>query len=353
MKKLMLFLLFGLNLSNAQPLNNWLEFDGVDDYVSLGNSSILKPTTALTVELWAYHADWANSNDTRFISNTNSGGYNIQIEEDILSCFVELDDEYQEIEVSVSTITEGWHHFAVTCDGRYTKFYIDGELQGTLDAGGSYSLTYDSDNCTFLGAEAWGGCDEVRGDYFNGALDDVRIWNVARTEQQIQDNMEIEIDASTTGLAGYWKLNETEGNIALDEKGSNNGTLFNMSDEDWIAIMEETSITLPNVSSGSAAWGDYDNDGDLDILLTGACSSGYISEIYKNNGDGTFSNSGISLTGVYRGSVVWGDYNNDGDLDILLTGEDSDYNAVSKIYKNNGDGSFSDSGISLIGVRSS
>jgi len=45
-------------------------------------------------------------------------------------------------------------------------------------------------------------------------------------------------------------------------------------------------------------------------------------KIYRNNGDNTFTEqTGINLTGVSEGSAVWGDYNNDGYLDILLTGQ--------------------------------
>ena len=68
------------------------------------------------------------------------------------------------------------------------------------------------------------------------------------------------------------------------------------------------------------AWGDYDNDGDLDILLTGRQRRPHaISRVYRNTG-GTFTDIGAGLTGVTHSSVAWGDYDNDGDLDILLTG---------------------------------
>ena len=91
----------------------------------------------------------------------------------------------------------------------------------------------------------------------------------------------------------------------------------------------------------SVAWGDYDNDGDLDILLTGVIVQDIISKIYRNNGDNTFTEqTGIVLAGVYDGSVAWGDYDNDGDLDILLTGAINFWNHISKIYRNNGDNSF-------------
>jgi predicted nucleotidyltransferase len=118
------------------------------------------------------------------------------------------------------------------------------------------------------------------------------------------------------------------------------------------SFIEQTTISLTGVSSSSIAWGDYDNDGDLDILLTGTPTGGVgISQIYKNNGDGTFTEqTSITLYGVKGGSVAWGDYDNDGDLDILLTGTDGFY-AVSKIYKNNGDGTFTDqTSIALTGV---
>jgi FG-GAP repeat. len=116
-------------------------------------------------------------------------------------------------------------------------------------------------------------------------------------------------------------------------------------------IEEQSGIPLSGVSWSSSAWGDYNNDGYLDILLTGDNGSSYISKIYKNNGDGSFTEqSSISLTGVCKGSVAWGDYNNDGYLDILLTGYTGS-KAVSKIYKNNGDGTFTEQpDIDLTGV---
>ncbi|MBS4029170.1 MAG: T9SS type A sorting domain-containing protein, partial [Ignavibacteriales bacterium] len=94
---------------------------------------------------------------------------------------------------------------------------------------------------------------------------------------------------------------------------------------------------LPGVHFSSTAWGDYDNDGDLDILLTGFDGNNNpISKIYQNNRGGYTEVYVGSLTGVSYSSVAWGDYDNDSDLDILLTGLTSGGIAVSKIYKNNG-----------------
>ncbi|MFH0842372.1 MAG: VCBS repeat-containing protein, partial [Bacteroidota bacterium] len=112
-------------------------------------------------------------------------------------------------------------------------------------------------------------------------------------------------------------------------------------------IFTDTGADLEGVYIGSAEWGDYDNDGDLDVLLTGSSSVGYISRVYRNDA-GTFTDIEAGLTGVYYSSAVWGDADSDGDLDILLTGYTStEY--ISKIYKNVS-GTFSDMSAGLPGV---
>ncbi len=108
---------------------------------------------------------------------------------------------------------------------------------------------------------------------------------------------------------------------------------------------------LPAVAYSSAAWGDYDNDGDLDILLTGWSAPGsYVAGIYRNDGGGRFTDIGAGLTPAYEGSAAWGDYDNDGDLDILLTGRDSGSYAYASVYRNDGGGAFTDIGAGLHGV---
>ena len=74
------------------------------------------------------------------------------------------------------------------------------------------------------------------------------------------------------------------------------------------------------IGSYSAAWGDYDSDGYLDILLTGNNASGIpFTKLYHNNGNNTFTEE-TSQTLLVAVRVAWGDYDNDGYLDILLTG---------------------------------
>jgi hypothetical protein len=92
--------------------------------------------------------------------------------------------------------------------------------------------------------------------------------------------------------------------------------------------------TLPGVARGSVDWGDYDNDGDLDILLTGSDGISYISKLFRNDGADLFTEVVTAMEGVEEGSVDWGDYDNDGDLDILLSGEDNFGSPFTAIYIN-------------------
>jgi hypothetical protein len=145
------------------------------------------------------------------------------------------------------------------------------------------------------------------------------------------------------GNEGYenYNLSITKGNpITLISKG---------------IFEEQASIYLIGLQASSADWGDYNNDGFLDILLTGSPDGkSNTSKIYKNNGNGTFTEQiDISLIGIC-GTAAWGDFNNDGFLDILIVGNHGTFgsiNPVSKIYKNNGDGTFIEkTGISLPAV---
>jgi predicted nucleotidyltransferase len=110
---------------------------------------------------------------------------------------------------------------------------------------------------------------------------------------------------------------------------------------------EQTQIILPAVYYSSVDWGDYDKDGDLDILITGATGTSVdfqpVSRIYTNNGNNSFTLSQLSLTPILRGSGKWVDYDNDGDLDVFITGatDNRDYgNGIAKMYRNNGKNSF-------------
>jgi hypothetical protein len=74
----------------------------------------------------------------------------------------------------------------------------------------------------------------------------------------------------------------------------------------------------------SAAWGDYDNDGDLDAIIIGYDPAAQVARsiLYRNNGGGSFTDSGATFHNLYLGNVSWLDYDNDGRLDLIMAGNE-------------------------------
>lgn len=112
-----------------------------------------------------------------------------------------------------------------------------------------------------------------------------------------------------------------------------------------------SGVVFPDVNNSSVAWGDYDNDGFADVIIMGLTSTNRITSIYHNNGNGTFTIlADTNFPGLSMGSASWGDYNNDGLIDLFMCGFDGT-NYTSKIYRNDGLGKFSAQPIAIVGVR--
>ena len=85
----------------------------------------------------------------------------------------------------------------------------------------------------------------------------------------------------------------------------------------------ETMSGLDAVDDASVALGDVDNDGLMDVALMGDTGSGKITRIYHNNGNGTFSDMNANLPGLSGGAIRFADFDGDGDLDLFAQGSDA------------------------------
>jgi methionine-rich copper-binding protein CopC len=208
---------------------------------------------------------------------------------------------------------------------------------GTLALGTSYYVQIDAT-----------AIDDTSGNSFAGIADKT-TWNFATIDYFT------DISAALTGVwesSVAWGDYDNDGDLDVLLTGLGSGRVSKIYRNDGSDTFTDISASLSDVANSAVAWGDYDADGDLDVLLTGNGGSGYVAKIYRNDGSDTFTDISASLTGVVYPSVAWGDYDNDGDLDILLTGYDgSDH--VSKIYRNDGSDTFTDISASLAGVYSS
>lgn len=142
-------------------------------------------------------------------------------------------------------------------------------------------------------------------------------------------------DYDNDGFLDLYVSNFTEPNCLYHNNG--NGTF---------AKITEGEIVTDNYNTYSASWADYDNDGYQDLFVVNYfydALPGQNDCLYHNNGDGTFTKNTTALIAndlaLSQGSS-WGDFNNDGWLDLFVTVNDFDVVKHNILYKNNGNGNF-------------
>ena len=156
------------------------------------------------------------------------------------------------------------------------------------------------------------------------------------------------LSGTESGLVAYYRFDSVAGTTAFDSTPNHldgllvNGPVWtNSTIPSFINVTPWVAPGLPGVDGGSVAWGDYDNDGRLDFLLTGLHAvQSSIAQVWRNTGSG-FTNVTATvapgLPGVAFSSVAWGDYDNDGRLDFLLTGWIR-AGPIAQLWRNTGSG---------------
>ncbi len=220
--------LFCLQVQNSSAQGNALDFDGTDDYIltSLNSSA----SNIITIEGWfSFNTLGSQQN---LIHINQGGGSDCRIvpykdATDQINLFVsdgiDADVLFSGYEVNANT----WYHIAFVYNNQFASIYINGELKAseTLD----YAYSLDGTDLLYIASD-------VGSNYFTDAkIDEVRIWNTARTATEIKENLSNPLVGNETGLVVYYNFNMLSGTSLPDQStNSNDGTLYNMNDDDWV-----------------------------------------------------------------------------------------------------------------------
>ncbi|MBM7555292.1 LamG-like jellyroll fold domain-containing protein [Halanaerobacter jeridensis] len=205
-----------------------LDFDGSDDYVEIKDSASLDITGPMTIEFWfkATAQPASGSSAVPVAKGTYQSGFDFSwffeyLSDGKLAFSVTYDDAgNQPLESNKELTDNKWHHVAGVFTGTKQLFYLDGQLQDSINI----NDTILSNNHSLLVAASHKSDDRLS-EYTTAQLKEIRLWQTALSKAEIETKMYQESKGGEAGLVGYWKLDEGTGDIAYDYAGGNNGTI--------------------------------------------------------------------------------------------------------------------------------
>ena len=269
-----------------------LSFDGDNDFVTFGLIQQYLISSAITMEcFFKTNINPPLKSAATLLSRYETGGYNTGASYSIgLSSsgnvYITITgersvDNWFSISSPNSYADKNWHSMAATYNSStgYLALYVDGILVNS-DTKSYFGLISTNNSMPLImGNDSSGSYFGASDRQFNGCIAGMRLWNVARSASQVYAGINTYNKAltSTSGLVGYWKLNQNSGTIVNDSSGNNNnGTLVNFtlsgsSNWDNSFIGETTIIPLTigttTITATQAAYEDYLSSTDISTTI--------------------------------------------------------------------------------------
>ncbi len=207
-----------------------LSFDGVSAHVTIPAAAVVTGSAVRTVEMWIYvrivTPNWS-PNHTPFEYGGTSGLQVFAVDMDVFpNMELYVNPGSNSLYFPTGITQDSWFHVAATYDGTMVHAFINGVEQGSKPPSGALATT----SATLYVGSA------TNRNYFNGMIDEVRIWNVARSGTQIAQNMSVRLAGTEAGLVGYWRFDEGAGTTARDSSGrGHDATLAGTTLPAWVA----------------------------------------------------------------------------------------------------------------------
>lgn len=217
-----------------------LNFAGDNDWVTGTNNSLPQGNAPRTIETWI---KYSTSRNDMSIFNYGTFSYNQKFTLHLYNG-VYIIGEGNDLATGYNFNDGNWHHLAVTHNGTTTIVYVDGVIRG------SRNTTYNTTGYDYqMGVSNRNGSWDFR---FEGTIDELRVWNVARTQQEIIDNMHDNFN-SAPGLIAFYHLNDgipnannTSITTVADATGNGNtGTLNNFTLNGTSSNFVNDAVVLP------------------------------------------------------------------------------------------------------------
>jgi hypothetical protein len=247
---------------------NILSLDGFGDYVDVPDSGSLDILNQITVESWINFQEGGTDDNPRIVSKGPDGtGYELLLLGNGASANLAFWIAPDILTSTTILNANVWYHVAATYDGSTIKLLINGNLDASTAASGS--LLANTDNLN-IGQKSQPGFDSS-----TGFTDEVRVWNIARTEAQIQATMNTTLTGNEPGLVGYWNFDDGTANDRT--ANGNHGTLV-----DDARIIQYRPVFLD-----LAALTDVNGNGTADVatLAAGLESGGTVYVRDGSSGD--------------------------------------------------------------------
>jgi len=224
-------MIFNVGVFDAVPIagfGNMFDADGENDYINCGSNSNLDDLNELTVSFWFNIND--NTYDQGILGKSASlNGWYFQYRAPSTNRIMKFnlrkeDGQIKYIYTTTQLDANTWYHITGTYDGTDMKIYVNGELDTFENTGSTSGITNAEGNLE-IGKQG--------SSYFNGALDNVNIWNYAMTDSEVKNLLNKVPNGTEDGLIGAWAFDENFGTNTFDATGINNGTLINTENSVW------------------------------------------------------------------------------------------------------------------------